>query len=498
MARVTLLQMTIVTYVALGSLTYGYCASIIATTLGQPSFLAYFNFAHRSNPTQIIGAINGLFQAGGFIGTMSCTVTADYLGRRKALLLGSCLSILGGALQAGSVNMTMYLIARFITGTGIGSLVTLVPLYQSEIAPPKIRGLLVGMHGVLICTGYSIASWVGLGFYFVHARGSQWRVPLAIQCIPPLILAAGTLFLPESPRWLLLQERVEDAYKAFKAVRAEASDPADEEAVRHEFNHLNAQLLQERLEAISFMDFLRKPSYRKRCFVGFMVQFTGQSTATQVINNYGPSLYSSLGFGTVQQLLIQSGWVTICPFGNYINALVVDRVGRVKMLVFGFTGCVLALIGEAITVSVYARTGERQVAGAAVFFLFMHITCYSISVDATTWIYASEIFPTPVRAKGMSVSISGLFVATIIYLQCAPTAFAEIGWKYYLVFICATAVMIPVVWFFFPETSQSSLEQIGAFFGDNVEVDDDIVPEKQRIQTEHIETEHVDKVAQEP
>lgn len=77
----------------------------------------------------------------------------------------------------------------------------LVPLYQSELAPPKIRGLLVGMHGVCICIGYALSSWVGLGFYFVSASGAQWRIPLAIQCAAPLVLACGVLFLPESPRW---------------------------------------------------------------------------------------------------------------------------------------------------------------------------------------------------------------------------------------------------------------------------------------------------------
>lgn len=85
--------------------------------------------------------------------------------------------------------------------TTTGALVTLVPLYQSEIAPPRIRGMLVGMHGVLICVGYALASWVGVAFYFVNASGAQWRIPLAIQCLPPIMLACGILFLPESPRY---------------------------------------------------------------------------------------------------------------------------------------------------------------------------------------------------------------------------------------------------------------------------------------------------------
>ena len=194
----------IILFVCLGSLSYGYSASIIATTLGQPTFLSYFRLYTRSNSTQLQGAINGLFQGGGLLGTLSCIGTADRFGRRWALLINSVITVIGGGLQAGSVNMPMYLVARFITGWGIGALVTLVPLYQSEISPPKIRGLLVGMHGVLLCVGYALASWVGVAFYFVHAAGAQWRIPLAIQCIFPLILAAGILALPESPRWVSL------------------------------------------------------------------------------------------------------------------------------------------------------------------------------------------------------------------------------------------------------------------------------------------------------
>lgn len=111
----------IVLFVALGSLTYGYCASIIATTLGQPSFVTYFELDTRSNAADLIGAINGLFQAGGLVGALSCSQTADWLGRRKAILVASVVSVIGGALQAGSVNIAMYIAMRFVTGLGIGT-----------------------------------------------------------------------------------------------------------------------------------------------------------------------------------------------------------------------------------------------------------------------------------------------------------------------------------------------------------------------------------------
>jgi MFS family permease len=109
-----------VLFVALGSLTYGYSASIIATTMGQPSFIAYFELDTRSNATQLTGAINGLFQTGGLFGALSCTKFPDWLGRRKALLLNAVITVIGGALQAGSVDIGMYIAMRFVTGWGIG------------------------------------------------------------------------------------------------------------------------------------------------------------------------------------------------------------------------------------------------------------------------------------------------------------------------------------------------------------------------------------------
>lgn len=101
----------------------------------------------------------------------------------------------------------------------------------------------------------------------------------------------------------------------------------------------------------------------------------------------------------------------------------------------------------------------------------MHLclASYGVSLDATSYIYASEIFPTPARAKGLSISLSGLFTACIIFLSAAPTAVAAVGWKYYLVFVIFTAMMIVFVYLYFPETTKKTLEELGAVFGDTVE-----------------------------
>jgi Sugar (and other) transporter len=183
-------------------------------------------------------------------------------------------------------------------------------------------------------------------------------------------------------------------------------------------------------------------------------------------------LYAGLGFGTVPRLLIQCGWITVCPIGNFINSLIVDRVGRTRLLEMGFVGVLTALVGECVSLSIYQKSGSSNTpaASAAVFFLFLHITCFAITCDATSYIYASEIFPTPVRAKGLAISVSGLFVATIIFLQCAPTAFAEIGWKYYTVFIACTTVSFLFVWLYCPEVRLTSLLTFLFLYGAFVDI----------------------------
>jgi MFS family permease len=168
-----------------------------------------------------------------------------------------------------------------------GALVTLVPLYQSEVSPPRIRGFLVGIHGIMICVGYALASWVGLGFYFVNASGAHWRLPLAIQCLPPLFLSLGILFLPESPRWLIDQDRVDDALRSFQAVRDSSKDSRQQspDPILEEFNLLQGLIQHERQEQHSFLDLFRLPSMRKRCLIGFLILFGCQGTATLVINS---------------------------------------------------------------------------------------------------------------------------------------------------------------------------------------------------------------------
>lgn len=219
MAGYTAYNLRVILILALGSLTFGYCYSVISGTLGQPGFLKYFDLENNATRTQTItGTINGLLCAGAVFGSLNVGWMCEARGRKETLYLACFVNILGEAIQAGSINLAMFMVARFIGGWGIGMAVVLIPLYQAELcgyhcpsrsgstdtcptAPPSTRGFLVGQHGTFAIFGYALAGWVGVGTYYSRNPSFQWRFPIALCCLFPLALALCSPMIPESPRW---------------------------------------------------------------------------------------------------------------------------------------------------------------------------------------------------------------------------------------------------------------------------------------------------------
>ncbi|OAL44212.1 general substrate transporter, partial [Pyrenochaeta sp. DS3sAY3a] len=474
----------------LGSLCYGYAFSIISTTLGQPGFYSYFELAASSTEpnyaytNRIIGAMNGLFSAGAFMGCWTMGWMADALGRKKALIIATVLALIGGALQAGAAHIGMFLAARWLTGYGVGNLVTLIPIMQAEMSPPASRGFLVGQHGsgFILVAGYMIAGWIGYGCYFSTNLKFQWRFPLAIGCLWPLLMLIVIPFIPESPRWLLLKRRNEVAWQIVARLHHRHDDP-DQQFAREEFYQMKMQVEADMVfyESESIWDLFRKPSYRKRMFLGAFTFFSNESSGVLVIYNYSVSIYQGLGYSGSVPLLLSGIYVTLGALGNGVNAILADRVGRKALFLIGLSGMLVSLIGEVGLLAKYGGTTERAGLSAALFFIFLHLAFYGCCIDANSFIYASEIFPTHIRTQGMAWSVSWLFLTTIPYLEAAPTAFANIQYRYYVCFICLTAINIPILWLFFPETKGLSLEEINGIFGDEVPVQLTHISKEERV-----------------
>jgi MFS family permease len=194
--------------VSLGQIAFGYPASIIGVTLAQPPFLAYMGLIdakgeYTGNANQLIGATSGVFQAGATINVFIASYVCDKWGRKAGLLWCAALSLLGGALLTGSRNISMFIVGRVFAGMGSWGFLSVTPAYSAELAPPDLRGLMVGLNGINIALGYGLASYMGLAFFYQDNPVSQWRTPLGIALIWPVMMIVVCLLVPESPRLVL-------------------------------------------------------------------------------------------------------------------------------------------------------------------------------------------------------------------------------------------------------------------------------------------------------
>ncbi|KIW98244.1 uncharacterized protein Z519_01828 [Cladophialophora bantiana CBS 173.52] len=449
--------------VSFGAASYGFASSIISTTIGQPTFLESMKLERASNASEILGASNALFFVGGIIGSVLVSVIADRYGRRPAIAIGATMILFSSALAAASQHIAMFIIFRFINGIGGYMALTTVPLWITESVPPKDRGILSDINPIFNNIGYNAASWVGVGFFF-YKGSNAWRGPLAIGCLFPILCLVSLWFVPESPRYLLSKDRAEEAWKI---VRSLHTRNGDESFARREFQQMQSQIAFDRALNVGWLGMLRRPSYRKRALMAFFLVFILVSSGILVVGNYGTIIYSQLGYGTEAQLFLQAGFLGTAFVSNILAVLVVDRMPRPTLICLGLVGCMASLTCEAALVATYVNSENKSGLSACVAMLYLYVFCYGLLLDGVTWWYASEIFPTHLRAHGMSIAMGTYALVNIIWLQAAPTAFENIGWKYYLFFIVITTIGAVIIWSTFPDTLNLSLEEVARLFGDD-------------------------------
>ncbi len=270
-------NITVIFAMGFGSMAMGYSGSIIGTTLAQPTFNSYFELETRENATSLISAMNGLFQAGAFFGALCISWVADRFGRKMNITIPAVLVVLSGALLAGSVHIAMFLTFRFFAGMGSWWLLGAIPVWMTEIVPPRNRGLLVDIHSACLLFGYAFAAWMGFAFFHVDSPDA-WRAPLALQCLPALIVLAAMPFLPESPRYLI-QKGFHDEARRVLAKLHEA------EEAKIEFAQIEAQINHDVSLPHSWASLLTKKSYRKRTIFAVGLALGIQFTGVLVINS---------------------------------------------------------------------------------------------------------------------------------------------------------------------------------------------------------------------
>jgi MFS family permease len=338
----------------LGSMSYGYAAIVVSVTLAQPSFIHYMGLDHRDDANDLIGLTGSLFQAGGFVGTFFVSFFADRWGRRVGIAFPAAVAVASAALLAGSVNIGMFIAFRFFAGAAACMIVSAVTLWMTEVVPPNVRGSFVNVNGASILLGGVVAAWVGYGFSQYqpgNLDSRNWRATQALGVLPALILLCGLYWLPESPRWLIRQGRIDEAQRTLSRLHTPEEAALELIQIRAQIQH------DENLED-SYLSLITRKSYRKRALLATLTTVATQMTGPLVIVNYGPIIYGTLGFDTNKQLIYQGGWILVGFGGGLISLLIIDLTTRPRLIAAGMLGCLAMLAVEAALVATYATSPE--------------------------------------------------------------------------------------------------------------------------------------------
>lgn len=450
---------------ALGSFLFGYDSGIIASVIAAPDFEA--RIGHGKISDNATGGIVSAYTGGAIVGSFAISHVADRFGRKMAIFVGSLLAALGGGLQGGADNIAAMVVGRLFAGFAIGMLSATIPNYCSEVAPPNIRGLLAGMQQWMLGLGFVFAQWVGYGSS--KATGPfGWRFPLSLQVLPALILAAGILSLPESPRWLLEQEEFTAARSTLERLHLN-KDLSNIDFVAREFKEIRDAIVAEKeaTSRVSWRMIFTNLPYRRRLLLACGIQALTQTSGVNVIGYYGPRIYATLGFSVSKSLFIIGIYGAFAQLWNTVCLATIDQIDRKKLLLPSMFGMGAALCVNATLAHYFnpdTSTNENALrASVSMNFVF---SVFFTSLGVISWVYPAEIMPTAIRARGTSLSTVTNWSFNLLFAQCSPLALSKMGYRYFYIFAALNWAGGILIYFCYPETLGRTLEQLDELFGD--------------------------------
>ncbi|CAL5868796.1 uncharacterized protein PFLUO_LOCUS3023 [Penicillium psychrofluorescens] len=414
-----------------------------------------------------LGAIFGCF-AGGWL--------ADKIGRINGLLIGALFALVGGALQSAAQNSNFMICARVVTGIGTGALTGITPVLVSETSSANHRGGFLGYVFIANYLGISVAYWISFGLAFVNNGYSavRWRFLLAFQCFPALILVSFIKMLPDSPRYLASVGRKEEAHDLLGRIRKHKATP--DEINREYLEIVTSAKEGQRSSPIQFAKILIGKGSRTHTNLGrrawlciwlqIMASWTGITIAIQAVTAYSPVLLHQAGYSTIKQNGLAGGLNTIGIVGTIISAHIVDRLGRRPCLMGGAAVlfAVNLIAGAVYEGSLHNPAKAAQYAPGAVTMLFLFNIGYAATWGTVAFLVPTEIFPSELRAQGNGFGITGWAFGVGMTTLVNPIMFGSLKSRTYFLFAGLNLIWIPIVYLFYPETRNRSLESIEALF----------------------------------
>jgi sugar porter (SP) family MFS transporter len=426
----------------LGGILYGFDMGVIAAAL------IYVRDAfHLSTWMQEVLVIAVLI--GVMIGALIGGTVADRVGRRKTLVWGGILFIAGSILAPLSPNVYVLFVARTLLGIAVGFTSVTAPVYVSELAPPQSRGMLIGLYQFALTSGIALADLVG--YWFAASHG--WRWMFAFGLLPALLFLFMVLTVPESPRWLFAQNRVEEAELVLKSYTDEAGARVLLEDIR-----LSLMTKMERRWSA-----LWSPAVRGSLFIAVGFMLLVPATGINAVLYYGPQIFSLAGISSDKSAIFATFLVAITNVLATVIALVlVDRAGRKPLLFAGLGGMTVALLMLAVCFHNQAALGH-SLGLIATSCLMFFITCYAFSLGPIAWILVSEVFPLRLRGRGVAAATLSFgtsnFIVSLTFLSLLKAAGTSLTFVLYGGFCILTLIFVRYV---IPETKGRELESISA------------------------------------
>lgn len=428
---------------ALGGLLFGYDTGVISGAL-------LFIRQVMSLSATMQGIVVAIALAGAAIGAAGAGSLSDHFGRRRVILGAGLLFILGALISAIAQDVAILLIGRFLIGIAIGIASMLTPLYLAEIARAEDRGAIVSLNQLCITLGILVSYLVG--YALAHASGG-WRWMLALGAVPGLILAAGMMVLPESPRWLAGHGRVADAEAVLHDLRG-TSD------VSQELNALRTDIAREGRRVASAAELL-SPRLRRPLIIGIGLAMFQQITGINTVIYFAPTIFQSAGLpSAATSILATAGVGVVNVIMTLVSIRLIDRLGRRQLLFWSLGGmaATLLILSGAFYAGASGNLAWIAVASVAVFVGF-----FAIGLGPVFWLLIAEIFPLAVRGRAMSLATVANWVFNLIVSATFLNLDAAIGSAgAFLVYAVLSLAALVFIVMMVPETKGRSLEQIEA------------------------------------
>ncbi|KAF4628363.1 hypothetical protein G7Y89_g9789 [Cudoniella acicularis] len=477
-------------FASIGGVLFGYDQGVISGVLVMNNFGKQFPLL--ANDATLQGWMVAVLTLGAMFGALVNGPIADRISRRWSLLLANVVFLIGSIIQAAAVNIPMIFVGRFFAGLAIGQLSMVVPLYLGELAPPNIRGSLIALQQLGITVGIMVAFWLDYGTQHIGGTGDgqspvAWRFPLALQCLPSLILAGGTFFLPYSPRWLMTKGREEEAHSTLLRLRrVDSSDPRirlelleikaacifDQEVIEAKFPGITSRFV---LATKQYKELFVVRHLNRRLLIACLLQIIQQFTGINAIIYYAPQIFKAIGLTGNSIDLLATGVVGVINFFSTIPAIMfLDRWGRRKVLIIGAIGMGISqlIVGTLYAVYQHSWLEHRSAGWVAAVFIWIYISNFAFSIGCVNWIMPSEIFPPGVRSKAVGVAISTNWLSNFIVALIVPRMLKSITFGTFYFFLVFCVILVVWVYFCVPETKGLPIEEMDKIFGGNQGVED--------------------------